>query len=243
MRKKKNKKVFSPCGIRVLVIAEYIFMFIFIAAICYLVKIQISAHVSPNHGIIVIDAGHGGIDGGANRDGILEKEINLRLAFKLKTILERQGYKIVLTRDKDISLDDLNQSSSSRHERDLIERVGIINTSNAQLFLSIHVNSHNNPAESGSIVFYNDKFVESKALAFYIQNELNKITLDGMSRKQHRPTTGNYYILNNSNVHGVIIETAFITNINEKALLTTEDFLDKLAAAIAVGIDQYRRAE
>ena len=115
----------------VFVIAEYLLMICPVLAISYLVNAEASGYIDPENGVIVVDAGHGGIDGGANRDGIPEKAINLNLALKLKTLLEHKGFKVILPRDQDVSLDNLNQASGSRHERDLIARVAIINASNA----------------------------------------------------------------------------------------------------------------
>ncbi|SHI00058.1 N-acetylmuramoyl-L-alanine amidase [Sporobacter termitidis DSM 10068] len=226
------------------IVAEYILMIALVAAICCFLNPGAAARPGAESGVIVVDAGHGGVDGGTNRGGLLEKDINLKLALQLKTLLERRGYTVVLTRDSDVALDNLNKASSSRHKRDLIARVGIINSSSARLFLSIHVNSlAGDPSESGSLVFYGAKFPQSKALAASVQNALNAITVDGKARKQHAPLPGRFYVLNGSNVPGVLIETAYITNSREKELLASEDFLCRLAAAIADGTAQYLKTE
>ncbi len=205
---------------------------------------QALAYHCPETGPIVIDAGHGGVDGGAGREGLLEKNINLTLAMKLKTLLEKKGYSIVMTRDKDVSLDSLNNKSSSRHKRDLIARVGIINTSAAQFFISIHANTLvSDPAENGSIVYYSRKFPRSRALADYMQKELNGIKVGGDKRKQQKPLVNRYYILSCSRVPGVLIETAFISNDKERQALKTETFLDSLAAAIAEGTERFLKSE
>lgn len=236
--------VLSQKSLRLVVAAEYVMMITLILAVCCFINFDASAYVEPVNGVIVIDAGHGGIDGGANRDGILEKDINLTLALKLKTLLEQRGFKVILTREQDISLDHLNQSSGSRHKRDLIARTDIINAGNAQIFLSLHVDSMaGDPSENGSVVFYGSKFPQSKALASYIQNELNKISIDGKLREQHGPLPGNYYILSYTDVPGVIIETGFITNEKEREMLTTEEFLHQLAKAIADGAEMYLKTE
>jgi len=196
--------------------------------------------VDPGSGIIVIDPGHGGIDGGTNRDGILEKEVNLAIAKKLKTKLEEKGYKIVMTREEDISLEQYSNTGGSRHRRDLNARVEIINNSNAQLFVSIHVNCNlKRPATDGSIVFYSDKYEQSKTLAYCIQRSLNSMIVNGKKRTTHDPQKGNYYILNNSEIPGVIVETAFISNPVEKELLLKDEFREYLAESIADGIIKY----
>lgn len=194
----------------------------------------------PQSGIIVIDAGHGGIDGGACRDGILEKDINLSIAMKLKAVLEDRGYTVVMTREEDISLDTLDRSSQNRHRRDLAARTAIINGSNAELFVSIHVNYYSRrPSADGSIVFYGDYFPQNKIMALCIQRALNGIVVNEEKRTVHDPREGDYYLLNHSQVPGVIVETAFLTNAAERKLLCEDAFHDRLARAIALGIEQY----
>ncbi len=153
---------------------------------------------------------------------------------KLKTLLENKGYSIVMTRDQDVSLDSLNKSSGSRHKRDLIARVGLINTSAARFFISIHTNTLvSDPAENGSIVYYSRRFPQSRALADFMQKELNGLNIGGEKRKQQKPLVNRYYILGSTRIPGVLIETAFLSNYKEREALKTEAFLDKLAAAVA----------
>jgi N-acetylmuramoyl-L-alanine amidase len=224
--------------------AGYIITILFAAALFGFAYIQASAYQRVNTGVVVLDAGHGGIDGGAVRNGLLEKNINLSLTLKLKALLEHKGYTVVMTRDKDVSLDNLNQSSSSRHKRDLIARVGIINGCDAQIFISIHINSLvSDPSENGSIVYYSGKYPQSKALANFLQKELNAVKPEGTERKQQRPLVNRYYILGCSRVPGVLIEAAFITNLRECEMLKTELFLDRLAAAAAEGTDRFLKSE
>lgn len=191
--------------------------------------------------IIVIDPGHGGIDGGATMGGILEKDVNLDIAKRVKDILERKGYMIVLTREMDHSLDNLVDSSASRHQRDLTARVNIINNSNAQLFLSIHANCHkSNLNADGSIILYNERFLQNKALAYCIQRALNNIVVEGKKRTIHDPQNHSaYFLLNNSKIPGVIVETAFISNQKEQQLLGEDSFKDEIAKAIAAGVENY----
>ena len=110
--------------------------------------------------VIVVDPGHGGVDGGAGSGTLLEKNVNLAVSLRLKAFLEQKGAIPSSSRGKtDVSLDKLSESSSSRHLCDLNARVGIINSSGARLFLSIHANSMaGDPSESGSLVFYGKRF-------------------------------------------------------------------------------------
>lgn len=206
----------------------------------YLSNQPVNSFIDPKSGIIIVDPGHGGIDGGTNKDGILEKEINLAVSKKLKKILEEKGYQVSLTRDEDIALDSFDSAGRNRHQRDLNARANMINSSNAQLFLSIHVNCNfKRPATNGSIVFYNDNFVENKVLAYAIQRALNTMEINGEKRTIHDPVQAKYYLLTFSKIPGVIIETAFLSNSAERHLLTKEEFREQLAEAIANGVENY----
>jgi N-acetylmuramoyl-L-alanine amidase len=234
--------------VAVLIISRRILTIFIAAAVLLLITVslfvryfikQTGSFTDPGSGIIVIDPGHGGIDGGVGYGEILEKDINLSIALKLKTLLEQKGYTVVMTREKDVSLDHLNHSSSSRHKRDLNARVDIINSSNAQLFISIHVNSNNRSSAKGSVVFYHQKFEQNKTLAYAIQRVLNGLVVNGVKRPTHDPQRQDYYIPDHAVVPGVIVETAFMTNKEERALLSTDEFQDQIAGAIADGTIQY----
>lgn len=213
---------------------------IIIFLLIYLQANPANAFLDPKNGIIVIDPGHGGVDGGTSIEGILEKDINLDISQKLKLLLVQKGYTVIMTREEDISLEKLDNSQRARHTRDLNARVNIINNSNAQLFLSIHVNCNDKkPSTDGSIVFYNDKFEQSKELAYSVQRALNNMLVNGKKRTVHDPIKAKYFILNYSDVPGVIVETAFISNMKERQLLQNETFREEIAEAIATGVDQY----
>lgn len=190
---------------------------------------------------IVVDPGHGGIDGGTSKGSVLEKDINLDIAKRLKVYLEQKGYKVILTRDTDKSLDSLSNGGGSRHQRDLRARVDIINKSNAQLFLSIHGNCHTKNLDAdGSIVLYNERLAQNKTLAYCVQRALNSIIIDGKKRTVHDPQNGSsFYLLNFSKVPGVIIETVFISNQKERELIGQDGFRDDIAKAIADGVERY----
>lgn len=203
-------------------------------------SLPVNEFVDSNSGIIVIDPGHGGIDGGTSMKDVLEKEVNLDISKKLKVYLEQKGYKVIMTREEDISLEKLSSRGGSRHQRDLNARTDIINNSNAQLFLSIHGNFHSkNPNADGSIVFYYNKFVQNKSLAYCIQTALNNVPVDGKKRTIRDPQTGSYFLLKYSKIPGVIVETAFLTNSTELKLLMKDSFRDDIAKAIAEAVVKY----
>lgn len=200
----------------------------------------VNQFIDPNSGIIVIDPGHGGIDGGTNKEGVLEKEINLDISKKLKYFLQQKGFAVIMTRESDISLETLDNSSKSRHMRDLNARTNIINNSNAQLFLSIHVNCNfKKPSTDGAIVFYNERFEQSKALAFNIQRALNTMAVNGKKRTVHQPAKAKYFVLDNSNIPGVIIETAFMSNNTERHEMVKDAFKEEISKYIVQGIEDY----
>jgi len=183
---------------------------------------------------IVIDPGHGGVDAGASKGNVVESEVTLSISKKLKACLDEYGYDAVLTRSSDIALDSLSGRGETRQERDLNARTNIINESGAVFFVSIHADSlPDSPSITGSVVYYNDKYPKSRELAQNIQKALNSIP----ARQSHDCQKADYYVLRNSNVPGVLVETAFITNSRERKLLLTDSFRDKLAEAILEGIE------
>lgn len=216
-----------------------IFLTILIVSI---VSSRINAFIAPEPGVIVVDPGHGGIDGGTGYEGLLEKEINLSIAKRAEKLFIEKGFKVVMTRDEDVSLDGLVDSGGSRHLKDLTARVGIINSSRAQLFLSIHVNSNfNNRNADGAVVYYNSRNDCNKTLAYCIQRSLNSISYEGVSRTIHDPRPADYFILNNSHIPGVIAEVAFISNMKDYKALATDEFRDKIAESLVTGIENYYR--
>ncbi len=199
------------------------------------------AHSSiPKNKVVVIDPGHGGIDGGTSKDGVVEKEITLAISIKLRTILEERGYTVVMTREEDISLGGSENSVKNRHMKDLKTRVDIINNNNAEIFVSIHINSNpKNPKANGSIVFYSSIFDQNKILAYSIQRSLNSIIVNGEKRSIHDPQKGSFYILKYSEIPGALVEVAFISNKAEKKLLSDDGFCTSIAESMASGIGNY----
>lgn len=189
---------------------------------------------------IVIDPGHGGIDIGASKGNAVESNINLSISKLLKTTLTNDAYSVILTRNTDIALSNLSDKGDTLEERDLNARTNIINKSASKLFVSIHVNSYpESPGTSGSIVYYNDKLPKSKVLAEKIQQELNNITVSKWQRQSHDCQEANYYVLRNSNIPGILVETGFITNEKERSLLVTDNYKAKIANAIESGINKF----
>ncbi len=232
--------------------ARLMFIFVVAALICLILIIppiveSINSHFNSwgvsrevDSDLIVIDPGHGGIDGGTSKGSVLEKDVNLAISMKLKKALEEKGYRVMMTREKDISLEKLFESSAKRHIRDLNARVKIINESMGGLFLSIHANfDTSSTSTNGSIVFYGDRYSESKLLAGYIQDTLNNLKIGEKSRNTSRPRNVEYFVLKNSRIPGVLIETGFISNAAERAALTDEEFQQGIADVVVQGVEEY----
>lgn len=188
--------------------------------------------------IIVIDPGHGGRDGGAvSRSGLVEKEVTLSISFYLRDLLEAAGAMVIMTREGDQEL----ASEEARHQgrrkkEDLANRVKIINGEYVDLFVSIHLNSVPSPKWSGAQTFYNPKWPESERLASFIQEELIR-NLENTRRLPKK--NQEIFILRASKIPGVLIETGFLSNPEEAALLGQKEYQKKVAFAIYTGILRY----
>lgn len=186
--------------------------------------------------VIVVDAGHGGIDPGANRPGVLEKDINLAVALQLKEILNGAGAKVVLSRQTDVELSREcdNEKVQGRYHRDLMARVEMVEESDADLFISIHANAVANAKRHGAEVFYFAKSEASKTLANSIQGELCKIT-----QANRTAQTADYFVLRRNKIPAALIEVGYITNKEERLSLQNAEYQRSLAEAIAAGIHNY----
>lgn len=186
---------------------------------------------------VLIDAGHGGIDGGTHYGDILEKDINLAISRKLYLLLRSEGVKAVLNRTGDYALSEDNRwhATRSRHRRDLSQRGGLPEEINASLFVSIHVNWSPKGGKRGPLVIHQADG-RSSLLAAFIQNSLNQ-----QQSKYRLPQPDNrYYLLNKVQVPCVIVETAFLSDPDDRKMLTSAPGQTRIAAAIAHGIIAYR---
>lgn len=185
---------------------------------------------------VLIDAGHGGIDGGTHWNNIMEKDINLAISRKLYLFLRSKGLKVVLNRTGDYALSDDNRwhLSRSRHRRDLSQRRGLSDELNPALFVSIHVNWSPKGRQSGPLVIHQPEG-RSALLASFIQNSLNQ--QQGRSRLPIEAKK--FYLLNRVDFPSVIVETAFLSDPKDRAMLTSIPGQNRIAAAIANGIIGY----
>lgn len=194
--------------------------------------------------IIVIDPGHGGIDGGASiGEHFHEKDINLDVALKLQELLLSEGATVILTRDRDVSLESRSSLSSSRYRRDLDARRGIINNSGADIFVSIHANCfRSNPRAKGAIAFYYYESDKSKLLAQWIADSINEIVYKrflGDDTLKTKVLPESLFLLRSTKIPGILLETGYMTNHEEGRLLKQEEFRRAMAEAVLDGIRKY----
>lgn len=189
---------------------------------------------------IMIDPGHGGIDSGVDIRNVRESDITLDISKKLKSYLEKKSFSVEMSRSTDISLYKLSNIVGTIQKRELTARTDLINKSGADIFVSIHVNSYPEyPDMSGSIVYYNLNMPKSKELSESIQKQLNSISIKNFKRGTHDPQEADFYLLENSSITGILIETAFITNSTEYNLIQQDEYKSKISMAVADGIEEY----
>lgn len=187
---------------------------------------------------VIIDAGHGGIDGGTHWNEVKESHINLAIGRKLYLLLRSQGVRAILNRTGDYALSDDNRwhRTRSRHRRDLSQRRGLSAEVEAELFVSLHANWSANARKRGPLVIYRRGDERSALLAMLVQEQLNR--QQGTARRPQ--AADQYYLLNRATIPGAIVETAFLSHPEDRAMLTSPRGQTRIAEAIAAGIVAYR---
>jgi N-acetylmuramoyl-L-alanine amidase len=182
---------------------------------------------------IVIDPGHGGRDPGkVGVNGALEKDINLAIALRLRDLLEQNDIHVIMTRTEDEGL--YSESDSNKKRVDLNNRINIINSSNAVFAISIHQNSFSQENVKGAQVFYHAQSEQGTILAMTLQEKLKETIKDGNHRKAKSNTS--YFMLKHTTCPLVIVECGYLSNWTEAALLIEDEYQEKMAWAIHLGI-------
>ena len=182
--------------------------------------------------VIYLDAGHGGVDAGAESNKIKEKDINLILVKKLERVLSGMGATVYLTREGDY---DLSKSTINRKRSDLANRAKLINESNADIYISIHLNSTTDSRWRGLQIFYNSVNSENKILAEIMDNVIR----NNLSNVRDVKYENSYYMYKRINIPGILIEAGFISNSSDNYILRDSKYQDKLVNNIALGIVEY----
>ena len=188
---------------------------------------------------IVIDAGHGKPDEGAqSNNGTTEAETNLKIAIKLQNLLEQSGSSVILTRSDENAIYDLDAKTLKQKKiSDIHNRVKIGNESSADIFVSIHLNKIPQQQYDGWQTFYNAESEDGQKLAVSIQNNLN----DAIQKENNRvaKTIDNIYIIKNIEIPTTIVECGFLSNPEEEKLLLDDEYQNRLAWGIYNGIIDY----
>ena len=196
-----------------------------------------SDETSANRTTIIIDAGHGGVDGGAvSCTGVYESNINLEIALKLDDLMHLLGIPTVMIRDTDKSVYTEGETIAAKKVSDIKERIRIVNATPKAILLSIHQNNFTDARYSGAQVFYNQQN-NSKQLAETIQSALRE-NIDQNNKRQTKQTHG-VYLMEHIHCTGVLIECGFLSNVKEEALLRDSNYQKKLCGVIASTISQY----
>lgn len=179
------------------------------------------------HPLIILDAGHGGTDEGTKVNVLKEKRLTLLTVLMTKKYLEQMGYRVILTRGRDVFLS-------------LPKRVAIANKSKATLFVSVHFNSAPSADAQGIEIFYFDskqvwRTRASRRLAHCLLHRM----LDQTEASSRGVKSGNYHVIRETQMPAVIVEAGFITNVKERQKLKDRAYLERISMGIAQGIDKY----
>ena len=176
--------------------------------------------------VIYLDPGHGGRDPGAIYKEMKESEINLEISNKIKKELENNGAKVYMTRTGEY---DLSDPKAKNHKKDdLSERAKLINESNCDLYISIHLNSDKSSTWFGPQVFYTIKNKKNKEIAQIIQEKINKQLKTDRKIKEIK----NMYLFDRIEKPGILFEAGFISNSNDRNLLKKDDHINKIAQTV-----------
>ncbi len=204
---------------------------IFSITILFTLK-EVKAMLPLSGKLIIIDVGHGGLDGGSTVNGILEKDINLKISKALELELSAVGASVILTRDGDYDLS--SPKSEYRKKSDFDNRIKLINESKGDMYLSIHLNYLDNKIYYGPQVFYNNE--TNKDIALVIQETLNKALNTNREIKKIPTKT---YMYDKLTIPGVLIECGFLSNEKEAHNLNTSIYQQKIASIIKNAIINY----
>ena len=214
-------------------ISIFVLLVIIVSGLYFTIQKQntVETMLPVNSKVIILDAGHGGWDPGkTGTQGDNEKNIILQIAQKLKQYLEQGGAVVYMTRNSDEALGE-------KKGEDMKERKRIANESEGERFISIHQNAFPKGSAKGAQVFYHKQSQEGKKLAEEIQKSLKKYVDDENIREVKENT--NYYILKKTELPSALVECGFLSNLEEEKKLNTEEYQQKVAWAIYVGIMNY----
>ena len=231
-----------------LTIFNIIVLYLLVIAICmssiFIINhtVTVFSQTAPLAGrtCVIIDAGHGGEDGGAvSCTGVHESKINLEISLKLEDLFHLIGLDTLMIRSQDCSVSREGKTIAARKISDLKERVRIVNGTSNAILLSIHQNYFQDGRYSGAQIFYaNTGF--SKELAEYVQSQFKK-TINTNSNRIHKQASG-VYLMDRITCTGILIECGFLSNPEEEHRLSTSQYQNQICCVIAASVSTYLNA-
>lgn len=202
--------------------------------------VPVGAEIDRSVPVIILDAGHGGIDSGCvSVNGAEEKDINLSILLKLREMLRATGFEVQVTRDTDRSIHDTGVTGLGNQKRsDMENRLKIINSYENAVFVSIHQNQFTDPKYYGAQMFYPSESSESEHLAQIMQSNFVML-LQPENKREIKPVNTEIYLLHNAECPAVMAECGFLSNENEAALLESEEYQSKVAFTIYKSLCDY----
>ena len=190
--------------------------------------------------VIVLDAGHGGIDGGCtSADGVPEKGINLSILLTLRDMLKVCGYDVEVTRDTDTSIHDEGvEGIANQKGSDMDNRLDIFNKNDNAVCISIHQNQFTDPKYSGAQMFYSGTNSRSKLLAQSVQNKFKEF-LQPENDREIKQCGKELFLCYYSKNPTIMAECGFLSNFEEAELLKTKEYQNKVAFTIFAGLNEY----
>lgn len=190
--------------------------------------------------IFVLDAGHGGMDGGCSTaDGVPEKGINLNIMLNLRELLEAMGYPVIVTRDSDRSIHDKGiEGIANQKSSDMDNRLAVFNQYENAVCISIHQNQFTDPQYSGAQMFYSDTNPNSEGLAQQLQNQFREM-LQPENQREIKLCGTELFLCYYCKNPTVMVECGFLSNPDEAALLKTTEYQQKVAFTIFSALQQW----
>ncbi|MDQ6826646.1 MAG: N-acetylmuramoyl-L-alanine amidase [Candidatus Eremiobacteraeota bacterium] len=188
-----------------------------------------NSNVAANPGLIIIDPGHGGSDPGASNATTIEKDLNLDVSQRLRTILVARGWTVRMTRTTDV---DVYAPNDSAHD-ELQARCNVANSAGARMFISVHTNGYPGSGPNGTTTYY------YKPQDFPLASAIQRRLLSLLGTKDDGVIKNRFYVIAHTTMPAALVETAFLSNPSDAALLRSPAFLQRVAQGIAEGVSDY----
>lgn len=198
----------------------------------------VMAAISQPPATVILDPGHGGMDGGAQANGVSEKQVNLAIALDLKELLSAMGFRVIMTREDDRSIHDPQLTQVGRQKRsDLHNRLKLMQQNPQAIFVSIHQNKFEESWCSGAQIFYSPNHPDSQKLAALMQRSFSALQPD--NQRQIKEAGNNLFLLYEGQNPAVMAECGFLSNPDEAAALSDRDYQKKVAFVLMQAILEF----